>query len=1077
MSKVGDPDSILKAFLADVRSLRASGQATPERSYYPAIRTLLDGLLAGLRPLRRAITDVSGIDREFPDLGVIETDSNVVVLPVEAKSATPELTEIVRSAQALKYARTFGGGVVLVTNLRQFAVARIDPSKGGLLEEERVSIVEVESDLDSRVRVDQETATALVGMLDRACQVRGSLGDPADVAVLLAFHAGRIRDAVEATGHAAELLEPIHTALKAGLHIDVEPQLLVPTVVQTLVYGLFASWLESTDDGDLDWMETAYRLDVPVFADVLHAALRPALIRQCDLKRHLNAASRVLSWVDREKFTAAFDGDAIQYFYEPFLAAFDPVLRDRLGVWYTPRAIADYQVARVDHHVRYDLGVAEGLAASSVYALDPACGTGTYLAALIRLVYQLHVDNGEPQAVAAARAREAAITRVIGFEILPAAFIVCHLHLSRVLAQVGAPPLGTDRLRVYLTNSLTGWTDDGAPTAVTLFPELEQELREAAVAKHRDPILAIVGNPPYEGYSTAEDVEERALVAPWVEPLWEVWGIRKHRLNDLYVRFWRMAVNRIVDITGRGVVSFISNRKWLGGRSYPAMRETIATQFQNVYVDDLHGGVDDRTHAGDQSVFTTDVASGITRGTAIVTAVRLHSAAEGQVAEVSRRDLRGSAAEKRARLETFGDSYIDEEMARLTISKESRWRFIPDAAGDYPPLDDYLPFYLSGVQPVRDEAVLDDYRAGLAERMRQYFDRSISWGDLIRRYPGFAVNRARYDGPKVRARLLASSTFRESRIVRFLYRPFDSRWLYWEPDHKLLNEARRQLLPYWENVERQQALVLPQTPRRNGAPRALSGQQVASFACGEPDARVFPLYRPGTLFAPQSGHELPLGHVDESVEEPTMVASAWIDVALTVIGITDRKVAGETVFYALLAVLNSPEFLDTLPVEMDDFPQVPIPSDPGALAAAAQVGRQLASLYDPDEDVPSVTTGMIESSLRDIGVPDTMTGKGRLIFGSFGETGGRREGTDVLWDEHHGWRNVPDDVWKFTVNGHNALPKWLSYRKDRETRPHVLTQAEREHFMHLCRRIASIVACQPACDTAWKAAAAAPLGL
>ena len=96
----------------------------------------------------------------------------------------------------------------------------------------------------------------------------------------LAFHAGRMRDAVDATGDAQNLLEPIHAAMRDGLHIDIEPRLLVPTVVQTLFYGLFASWLES--DGsveDLDWMETAYRLDVPVFADVLHAALHPLISR------------------------------------------------------------------------------------------------------------------------------------------------------------------------------------------------------------------------------------------------------------------------------------------------------------------------------------------------------------------------------------------------------------------------------------------------------------------------------------------------------------------------------------------------------------------------------------------------------------------------------------------------------------------------------------------------------------------------------------------------------------------------------------------------------------------------------
>ena len=120
--------------------------------------------------------------------------------------------------------------------------------------------------------------------------------------------------------------------------------------------------------------------------------------------------------------------------------------------------------------------------------------------------------------MAATRAREAAVTRFIRFEILQAAFVICHLHLARVLAQIGAPPLGNNHhYMLYLANSLTGWTDDGLPTGHTLlFPELEAELRDAAVAKHHDPILAVIGNPPYEGYSTADNDEERALLADWI---------------------------------------------------------------------------------------------------------------------------------------------------------------------------------------------------------------------------------------------------------------------------------------------------------------------------------------------------------------------------------------------------------------------------------------------------------------------------------------------------------------------------------------------------------------------------------
>ena len=359
--------------------------------------------------------------------------------------------------------------------------------------------------------------------------------------------------------------------------------------------------------------------------------------------------------------------------------------------------------------------------------------------------------------------------------------------------------------------------------------------------------------------------------------------------------------------------------------------------------------------------------------------------------------------------------------------------------------------------------------------MTTYFDASVPWQQLAAKYPGFAVTRARYDGPEVRKKLLANSGFRDKRLVRFLYRPFDSRWLYWEPDHKLLNEARRQLLPYWENVESQCAFVIPQTPRRKGAARPLAGQQVAAFECAEPNARVFPLYRPSTLASPESGHELPLDHPDQAVSEPTMIATAWVDAVIAATGNDNRREAGENSFYALLAVLNSPAFVDTLPVEMDDFPQVPLPSQAGPLMNAAKTGRKLAELYDPDSDVPGVTTGRIDPMLAPIGVPDAIAGDTRLLYGSYGEAGCRRVGSDITWDDEHGWRNVPDEVWNFTVNGHTALPKWLSYRKYTDRHPHQLTAGDRERFMYLARRVAMIIRLQPDCDAAWVAAVAATL--
>jgi len=110
-------------------------------------------------------------------------------------------------------------------------------------------------------------------------------------------------------------------------------------------------------------------------------------------------------------------------------------------------------------------------------------------------------------------------------------------------------------------------------------------------------------------------------------------------MNDLYVRFWRVSIEKVAALTGRGVVTFITNRKWLGGRSYPTMRQAVATSFQKVIVDDLHGAVDDSSHPDDRSIFSTSVAAGITRGTAIVTAVRTGPLSDNQSATVKIRDF------------------------------------------------------------------------------------------------------------------------------------------------------------------------------------------------------------------------------------------------------------------------------------------------------------------------------------------------------------------------------------------------------------------------------------------------------
>jgi hypothetical protein len=219
---------------------------------------------------------------------------------------------------------------------------------------------------------------------------------------------------------------------------------------------------------------------------------------------------------------------------------------------------------------------------------------------------------------------------------------------------------------------------------------------------------------------------------------------------------------------------------------------------------------------------------------------------DDQVADVEIRDYWGSAASKRAELATRNPD-CSPGYRSVFLSRETWWRLTPSVAGEEAPVDHYLPFFLSGVQPVRDNAVLDFDERALRARMQDYFNPAISFERLVARHPGFGVERAGYNAKATRHRLLQSSSYIGQRVVRVLYRPFDVRCLYWQPDGGLLNRPRAELIPYWANVPNQRCLVLPQTPRRADALRPVVSCAVAYNESAEPNARIFPLYRPLAL--------------------------------------------------------------------------------------------------------------------------------------------------------------------------------------------------------------------------------------
>ncbi len=250
--------------------------------------------------------------------------------------------------------------------------------------------------------------------------------------------------------------------------------------MQTLFYGVFSAWVlwarQVPAPADrFDWRSAVWHLRVPMLQALFQQVSDPARLKALDLVELLDWAGAALNRINRTQFFARFkDAEAVQYFYEPFLKAFDPELRKELGVWYTPPEVVRYMVARVERALKDDLEIADGLAADNVYVLDPCAGTGSYLAEVLRHI-AANLEGKGLGGLKGAMVKKAAVERVFGFEIMPAPFVVAHLQVGLVLQSLGAALTddGTERAGVYLTSALTGWEPTDKEKQIVAWPEME----------------------------------------------------------------------------------------------------------------------------------------------------------------------------------------------------------------------------------------------------------------------------------------------------------------------------------------------------------------------------------------------------------------------------------------------------------------------------------------------------------------------------------------------------------------------------------------------------------------------------
>nr|MBA3531881.1 N-6 DNA methylase [Ardenticatenales bacterium] len=960
--------------------------------------------------------------------------------------------------------------------------------------------------------------------LKRAMLHAAPVNSPADVAWFLASYAREARARVE--GQALPALDSLRMALEKALGITFEGSrgnhFFRSTLVQTLFYGVFSAWVlwhqaNPARRDTFDWRSAAWELHVPMLQALFAQLAMPQHLKPLRLAEVLSLAGALLNRVERERFFANFEeAYAVQYFYEPFLEAFDPELRKALGVWYTPPEIVRYQVERVDQVLRDELGLPDGLADERVYILDPACGTGAYLVEVLKRIGTTLAEQGE-EGLIGATLKQAVQSRVFGFELLPAPFVVAHLQLGLLLQRLGAPlDEEQERAGVYLTNSLTGWKA-GAEQGQSEFPELDAEGAAANSIKRDAPILVVLGNPPYNAFAGVSPQEEKGLVRPYKEGLIDVWGIKKFNLDELYVRFFGLAERRIAEMTGMGVVSYISNFSYLSEPSFVVMRQRLLAGFDKLWFDNLNGDSREtgkRTPEGlpDPSVFSTEYnREGIRKGTAICLLVR--KAQRAPLPQVYYREFWGTR-KKQELLESLTRPNLEEQYDFVAPVVENRLVFratdVTDQYLEWPLLSDLAAVVLNGLMEKRGGALFAIDPAALERRMRLYYDRTVDWETLDALDTGLTKDAAGFEARKVRPKVQAAEPFQQERLCRYALRPFDTRYCYYSDVSPLWNRSRP---PLWEQFWEGNSFLISR-PKGVASPEGIP----FSFTrvLGDNDflrghAYYIPLLLRRVSLAGPVFQSLNLAGDSPATANLSEPARRYLG-ALGIADIDADPDSALLLWLHALAIGYSPAYLAEHEdgIRMD-WPRIPLPAHRDLLLDSAALGQRVAALLDTERALPGVTTGSIEPALRPLAViaragggaldpnaghltltagwgypsgSGVMPGRGdarprdystaereaiaasAATLGLSEEEALARLGShtyDIYLNDLAHWRNIPATVWGYTIGGYQVLKKWLSYRDERVL-GRSLTIDEAQEVREIARRLTALLLLTPALD-------------
>jgi predicted helicase len=1052
-----------------------------EHTHRPSLKALLEAAAPGLLVTNEPRRVACGM----PDLSVsiLSTHGPVTVGYVETKQVGASLEQIERDSsrnvpktpdgrQLKRYRQSLEN--LIFTDYLEFrwyvggkrrALARLGYEKSGRI---------------THTLAHYET---LVPLLESFSLSRPEpISNPAQLAERMARTAHLVRDVIKLSfdsGKPSRLLNELRTAFVEVLLPDLTNDEFSDMLAQTLIYGLFAARIDSVEKDDFSRADAAHSVSRSnPFLRRLFGTLAGPDLDDEPFVGLVDDLADLLARSDMNKVLSDFgrsthQRDPLVHFYETFLQFYDPSLRAVRGAFYTPEPVVSFIVRSVDELLTSHFNLEGGLANTGsvkykkslddneievpqVLVLDPACGTGTFLATVVSLVRDRFMESGnvgmwEPFV------RQQLLPRLLGFELMMGPYVVAHLKLALQLSGRG---LSNDeqeewsfsfregeRLNIFMTNTL----EPSTPKSSLLMGSfISDEANSAADVKGQMPVMVVLGNPPYRGHSvnasehvftdpkTGRKKREQTHIGKLVADYYTYEGkpideaVTKW-LQDDYVKFIRFGQERI-ESTGYGILAFITNHGYLDNPTFRGMREKLLAAFTDIYVLDLHGSLkkQERDPEGgrDQNVF--DIEPGV----AIAFFVKRPS--QLGVARIFRADLWGERAKKYEWLlsnsvGTVNWNEITPRSPNIAFNESDNERLDEFEQGW--PIDEIFPVHSLGVLTKRDNLAVAFNRDELMQKILRFMDPKLSPEATAQDFQLPLSDKDRWN--LTESKKYIAATLDVSHVRSISYRPYDERVYY--DDAMLIARRNSKVLENLWNEDNFAILV----GRQGGEAGPddwdcvwITNQSSDHNLFRRGGATVCPLYLGGP------GTQLLLRQPNLS---PAFCASALkqLGIPLAELSKSDGEITPFELFHYVYAILWSKSYRLRFSDQLKrSFPRIPLTSRIEALRSLAELGQLLVNnqllLTRPLTNCTFPVAGAceVETSFPKF-IPDQ-----KVIGADVNSDTGRIyiNGDKRLHDGQY-FDSVSESVWRFKVGGYPVCEKWLKDRRGRS-----LTHQELEHF-------------------------------